>query len=86
MKIYQYILLFLLLVIGGRIYYLFFRRSTGPKQVKNVVEGFGGFGFESIDNCLEQGYPKDFCMRAPLETCITNCPMGTFMPKQFNRF
>lgn len=85
MKFYQYILLFLFISIVARIYYLFFRRYT-PKPVKNVVEGFGGFGFESIDNCLNQGYPKDFCMRSPLEACITNCPQSNFTLKAFNTF
>jgi hypothetical protein len=86
MKFYYYILLFFLIAIAGRIYYLFFRRYTKPKPVKNQVEGFGGFGFESIDNCLDQGYPNDFCMRVPLEACLTNCPLGTFLPKKFNTF
>ncbi len=85
MKFYQYILLFLFFSIAARIYYLFFRRST-PKAVKNDIEGFGGFGFESIDNCLNQGYPKDFCMRSPLEACITNCPSSNFNLKEFNTF
>jgi hypothetical protein len=86
MNFYHYILLILLLSVAARIYYRFFRKTngTGPKPVKNLVEGF--FGFESIDNCLNQGYPRDFCMRSPLEACITNCPVGTFMPKVFNRF
>jgi len=81
MKIYQYILLFLFFSVCCRIYYLFFKKS-GPSQVKNIVEGFGTF--ESLDNCLDLGYPDDFCRRAPLEACITNCPVGTFLPKKFN--
>lgn len=85
MKIYQYILLFLFICVGCRIYYLFFRKK-GPRPVKNkVVEGFG-YGYESLDNCLDQGYPNDFCARVPLEACITNCPMGSFLPKKFNVF
>jgi hypothetical protein len=86
MKFYQYVLLFLFISVAGRIYYLFFRRYKSPKKVKNVVEGFGGFGFESIDNCLNQGYPRDFCMRSPLEACIANCPPSNFKEKQFITF
>jgi hypothetical protein len=86
MEVYQYILLFLFIAIPARIYYLFFRSPSKPKPVKNHIEGFGGFGFESIDNCLNQGYPNDFCMRVPLEACVTNCPLGTFLPKKFNTF
>jgi hypothetical protein len=80
MKIYQYILLFLLIAVIWRNYYLFFYKK-GPKPVKNTVEGF-----ESLSNCLEIGYPTDFCKRVPLEACITNCPVGTFLPKKFNTF
>lgn len=45
-------------------------------------EGF--YGFESYDNCVQQGYRNDFCKRVPLEACVTNCPVGTFIPKTFN--
>ena len=80
MKIYQYILLFLFIAIVWRNYYLFFYKK-GPKPVKNEIEGF-----ESLTNCLEIGYPTDFCKRVPLEACIKNCPVGTFLPKKFNTF
>jgi hypothetical protein len=80
MKFYQYVLLFILICVGGRIYYLFFRH-TKPKPVKNKIEGF-----ESLSNCLEIGYPDEFCKRIPLEACLTNCPVGTFLPKKFNTF
>jgi len=94
MKIYQYILLFLFISVAARIYYLFFRKPTqnkdiGPKPVKKKIkktdEGSKGSkeGFESLDNCLEQGYPDDFCKRIPIEACVSNCPVGTFMPKTF---
>jgi hypothetical protein len=72
-----YYLLFIFIAI--RIYFLFFRKK-GPKPVKNRIKE----GFESLTNCLNQGYPNDFCMRAPIEACVTNCPMGTFLPKKFN--
>jgi len=80
MKIYQYILLFLLICVIWRNYYLFFYKKR-PKAVKNVVEGF-----ESLTNCLDLGYPNDFCNRVPLEACVTNCPVGTFLPKKFYTF
>ena len=86
MKFYQYILLFLLISVCYRIYFLFFRKKKGPKPVKKKIkEGFG-IGYESTDNCLNQGYPNDFCARVPLEACVSNCPMGTFLPKKFNVF
>ena len=74
MKLYQYILLFFLIALCWRNYYLFFRGNK---------EGFG-YGYESLDNCLDAGYPPSFCNRVPLEACVTNCPMGAFMPKTFN--
>ncbi len=88
MKFYQYILLFIFICVCYRFYVIFFKKKKGPRPVKKKIkEGFGlRFGYESLDNCLEQGYPNDFCARAPLEACISNCPMGTFMPKKFNVF
>jgi hypothetical protein len=74
MKFYKYLLLFLAISIVYRIYYLFFRNKTKKE------------GFESLSNCLSLGYPDDFCKRAPLEACITNCPLGNFVPKKFNVF
>jgi hypothetical protein len=88
MRFYHYILLiflFLFISVICRIYYLFFRKPSKPRPVKKrITEGFGTF--DSLDNCLGQGYPDDFCMRAPLESCITNCPVGSFKPKTFNSF
>ncbi len=43
-------------------------------------------GFESLTNCLSQGYSSDFCRRVPLQSCLYNCPKGTFEPKKFNTF
>jgi hypothetical protein len=86
MRFYQYILLFIFICVCYRFYVIFFKKKKGPRPVKKKIkEGFG-FGYESLDNCLEQGYPNDFCARAPLEACIYNCPRGTFMPKKFNVF
>ena len=81
MKYYHYILLFLFIAVIWRNYYLYFYKKSGPRPVKNIVEGF-----ESLSNCLEIGYPTDFCKRVPLEACVTNCPVGTFLPKKFNTF
>ena len=88
MEFYQYILLFLFVSIAARIYFLFFWKKKGQRTVKKPVkEGFdGNIGYESFDNCLEQGYPNDFCARVPLEACVTNCPIGNFLPKKFNVF
>ena len=84
MKFYQYILLFLLISICGRVYFLFFWKKKGPRPVKkHLKEGFGT-EYESINNCLDQGYPTEFCARVPLEACVTNCPIGTFQTKKFN--
>jgi hypothetical protein len=80
MKFYHYILLFLFIALIWRNYYLFFYKKKGPKPVKNIE------GFESLSNCLEIGYPTEFCNRVPLESCVTNCPVGTFLPKKFNTY
>lgn len=91
MKFYQYILLFLLISVGCRIYYLFIRKpSQEPTPAKAIGKAKATGkddkkeGFESLSNCLEQGYPDDFCKRIPIEACVSNCPIGTFMPKTFN--
>jgi len=89
MKFYQYILLFLLISVGCRIYYLFFRKpSQAPTLAKATSKAKKKAdkkeGFESLANCSEQGYPDDFCKRIPIEACVSNCPIGTFMPKTFN--
>ena len=82
MRFYHYILIIFFFIFAARIYYLFFRKAPTPKPVKNkVIEGF-----ESYSNCLDQGYPDDFCMRSPLEACVTNCPISTIIPRKFNVF
>jgi len=43
-------------------------------------------GFESLTFCLNQGYPPEFCKRVPVQSCIHNCPVGSFQVKQFNTF
>ncbi len=73
MKFYQYILFIFLILFVARIYWLFFRNPSKES-------------FESLTNCLEQGYPDDFCMRVPLEACVSNCPLSTIIPKKFNVF
>ncbi len=74
MKFYKYILIIFAITIVARIYYLFFR-STTTKE-----------GFESLANCLSLGYPDDFCKRVPIESCQSNCPLGSFVQKKFNVF
>ena len=75
----------MLISVGCRIYYLFFRKpSQEPTPAKATGKDDKKEGFESLSNCLEQGYPDDFCKRIPIEACVSNCPIGTFMPKTFN--
>ena len=87
MGFFMYLLLFLVLSIVARIYYLFFRKNAplkkkpSPNKYKKNKEGF-----ESLTNCLTLGYPDDFCKRAPLEACISNCPLGNFKQKVFKVF
>lgn len=73
---HQYMLCIFTLAIIASAYYLFIRK---PSIIKNE-------GFESLENCLIQGYPTEFCKRSPLQACVTNCPIGTFVPKVFNTF
>lgn len=81
MGFFLYLFLFLILSVVARIYYLFFRKkSRHNKYIKNKE------GFESLTNCLSLGYPDDFCKRAPLEACISNCPLGNFKQKVFKVF
>jgi hypothetical protein len=61
MKFYHYILLFILAVILLRIYYIFFRKET-----VTIEEGF-----ESLESCLSQGYPTQFCKKVPIQSYIT---------------
>ena len=56
-------------------------RTTTMTTTKTNKEGF-----ESLTNCLSQGYSSDFCRRVPLQSCLYNCPKGTFEPKKFNTF
>jgi len=30
-------------------------------------------GYESLESCLKQGYPKSFCFQVPIQACLTNC-------------
>ena len=32
---------------------------------KNIIEGF-----ESLTNCLDQGYPKDWCLQTPIQSVV----------------
>jgi len=61
MRFYHYILLFVLAVLLIRIYVIFF-----SKKEVDIEEGF-----ESLNSCLDQGYPTDFCKRVPIQSCIT---------------
>lgn len=61
----KYILLIILTLMAFSLYKHF---SILFKQVEN---------FDSYQNCLNQGYPMNFCLKSPLEvngTC--GCPSG----------
>ncbi len=47
--------------VALRIYYIFFRKRT-----VDIEEGF-----ESLESCLWQGYPTQFCKRVPIQACIS---------------
>ena len=81
MGFFMYLFLFLTISVVARIYYLFFRKKPRQNKYKKTKEGF-----ESLTNCLSLGYPDDFCKRAPLEACISNCPLGNFKQKVFKVF
>jgi hypothetical protein len=81
MGFFLYLFLFLIISVVARIYYLFFRKKPHHNKNNKNKEGF-----ESLTNCLSLGYPDDFCKRAPLEACISNCPLGNFKKKVFKVF
>ncbi len=68
MRYYHYILIFIFLSVIARAVYIF---TQVKKQLKD--KGVIKEGFESLENCLAQGYPTKFCKRVPLEACIYNC-------------
>jgi hypothetical protein len=68
MRYYHYILLFFVLAVIIRIIYIIYMIKKQIKD-KNLIKE----GFESLSNCLMQGYPTKFCKRVPLEACVTNC-------------
>ena len=56
------ILLFVLVLLLFIVYNIVYNMS-------NVKEGY-----ESLDSCLKQGYPKWFCFEVPIQSCLTeNC-------------
>ena len=67
MRYYHYIILVFLPFVLYRLFYLYKNKE----------------GYESLANCLNQGYPDEFCKRTPLQACIENCPLGTFVVKEF---
>ena len=68
MRYYHYILIFLFLAVIARSAYIFQQVKKQMKE-KGVIKE----GFESLENCLAQGYPTNFCKRVPLEACLYNC-------------
>ena len=68
MRFYHYIILFLLLAVVARAFYIGYMIKKQIKDKKIIKEGF-----ESLDSCLLQGYPTQFCKRVPIQSCLTNC-------------
>ena len=68
MRFYHYIILFLLLAVVARAFYIGYMIKKQIKDKKLITERF-----ESLDSCLLQGYPTQFCKRVPIQACITNC-------------
>lgn len=77
----HYILFFSSIIILLITVYLWTQSKHNKPTTTTTTEGF-----ESLTNCLVQGYPSDFCRRVPLQACLYNCPKGTFEPKKFNTF
>ncbi len=73
MNIHYILFLLSILILLYTVYCIFYSKKS--------IEGF-----ESLNNCLKQGYPPDFCRRVPLQACLYNCPKGTFETKKFNGF
>jgi hypothetical protein len=69
MRFYHYILIFIVLSVIARICYISYKIKKQLKE-KGII---GKEGFESLDSCLLQGYPPNFCKRVPLQACLTNC-------------
>jgi len=79
-------ILFLLSIIILIITVYLWSNSIYNKTTTTITTTTNKEGFESLTNCLSQGYPSDFCRRVPLQACLYNCPKGTFEPKKFNTF
>jgi len=62
MKNVLILILLTFLVIFNSVLYELFKNS-------NIIEGY-----ESLESCIEQGYPRQFCMNVPIQSCIHNCP------------
>lgn len=71
-KLYGIMLLLIIVLLYVMVQYIF---------KLNVKENY-----ESLTSCLKQGYPNDFCLRVPVQSCITNCPTDNFTIKKFNTF
>lgn len=84
MQLYIHLSPFILFVlfIFYRVYVLYYS-SSRVRIIEPKITNFRE-GYESLKNCLNQGFPDDFCLRSPLQACVTNCPVGTFQEKKFN--
>lgn len=68
MRYYHYILIFIILAVIARATYIVIKLKQQLKEKGIIKEGF-----ESLDTCLAQGYPTNFCKRVPLQACLINC-------------
>ena len=76
MRYYHYLLIFLVIAVVYRIYYIINKAKLQLKEkgiIKDNDNDNNKEGFESLTSCLEQGYPANFCKRVPLQACLTNC-------------
>jgi hypothetical protein len=69
MRYYHYIFLFIILAVIARICYIIYLIKKQWKEKGLSTKE----GFESLESCLQQGYPNNFCKRVPIQSWIT-CP------------
>ena len=61
-------IILLCFIIFNAIMYNFIHSKYMNNKYMNVTEGY-----ESLETCLKQGYPKSFCFQVPIQACLTNC-------------
>ena len=71
MKIINIFLFSLVIIVFIYYYYQNF--------INNTIENF-----ESYTNCMDQGYPNDFCLQVPIQSMINPPNPNTPIPKPHN--